>query len=198
MAQQAATESLDAHVFRRITGLFATGVAVLSTRADDKDYAITANSLASVSLDPPLILCCLMENSRFHAQVMRAGFWAVSILGADQEGVAQWCSRPGRAPELQLCGVRVSRGDTTGAPIVDASIAGLECRTWATMHAGDHTIIVGQVLSGWRSLSAGAASGPLVFFAGGYHTSLRRSSGEGMMAQAHTACAGGCTAAAEG
>ncbi|MDH4016127.1 MAG: flavin reductase family protein, partial [Actinomycetota bacterium] len=82
--------------FRRATGRYATGIAVITTRADGLDHAMTANSFTSVSLDPLLALVCVERDSRFHSAVLAAGTWAVSFLPEGQEATARWFATRGR------------------------------------------------------------------------------------------------------
>nr|WP_246019388.1 flavin reductase family protein [Saccharothrix australiensis] len=144
---------------------FATGITVLTT-GGDHTHGMTANAFGSVSLDPPLVMCCVAHSAAMHAAIGGAGHFGVSILGADQEHLARYFAdrrRPrGRA---QFDAVRWRRGAHTGAPLLVGSPAWLECRLAHAHEGGDHTIFVGEVLA------TGAEPGrdPLLFFGGDYH-----------------------------
>jgi len=144
---------------------FATGITVLTT-GGDSIHGMTANAFSSVSLDPPLVLCCVARTAIMHAAITTARNFAVSILGAEQEHLARYFTnrqRPrGRA---QFDTVRWRPGPHTGAPLLADSLAWLECQVLHGYDGGDHTIFVGEVLG------AGSVSGrtPLLFFGGGYH-----------------------------
>jgi flavin reductase len=138
--------AVDPAVFRRAVGRFATGVCVVSTVTGGHDHAMTANAFTSVSLDPLLVLVCVEQDARFHDAVLESGTWGVSVLNDTARGVAEWLATPGRPLIGQLEPVPHHRGPVTGVALVDASLATLECRTTAVHDAGDHVIVVGEVV----------------------------------------------------
>lgn len=162
-----ARDGVDPNSFRRVVGRFATGITIVTTVADGMDHAMTVNAFTSVSLDPVLVLFCAAKAARFHAAVTASGLWAVSILGEDAEDASRFFSTSGRRLEGQLDGWPYRRGERTRAAIFKDAIAALECRTYATYGGGDHTIIVGEVLT-LDLLSERRR--PLVFLDGRYTT----------------------------
>ena len=153
--------------FRAALGRFATGVSVVTAVADGLDHAMTASALASVSLDPPLVLVCVAHRARFHEAISVAGEWGVSVLPASGSGTAAWFATRGRPLETQLEGFAHFRGPNTGAALLADAIATVECRTWATYDGGDHTIVVGELLA---ADVRRPSSPPLLHFHGRYHT----------------------------
>lgn len=149
-------EPLDRGEFRAALGRLAAGVVVLSTRGRGHDHAMTATATTSVSLDPPLLLCCVERDSRFHDAVLESGLWGVSILDATHQPYAEWLAMPGRPLISQLDQVPHHRG-RSGVILVDGSLATLECATVAVHPAGDHSIVVGDVQSVHVSDEPGAA-----------------------------------------
>ncbi len=137
---------VSADAFRAALGRFVTGVTVVSCVVDGLDHAMTANSLTSVSLDPPLVLVCVEVETRFHDAVVAAGEWGVSILGAGARGTAAWLATRGRPLVGQLDPVACHRGELTGAALVDDALGWLEVRTVAVHPGGDHSIVVGEVV----------------------------------------------------
>lgn len=133
--------------FRRAVGRFATGICVVSTVADGLDHAMTVNAFTSVSLDPLLVLVCVEVDSRFCDAVLASGEWAASVLDAGARPVADWLATRGRPLRGQLDTVPHGRGPVTGAPVLAAASAWLECRTHAVHPGGDHLIVVGEVVS---------------------------------------------------
>ncbi|MGH3097332.1 MAG: flavin reductase family protein [Streptosporangiales bacterium] len=133
--------------FRGVLGRFATGVTVMTTLADGVDHAMTASAFCSVSMEPPLVLICVDRRNRIHDALVSSGSWGVSVLAQDGRDAATWLARRGRALEGQLDPFAYSRGEVTGAALFDNAIAWLECRTWQSYDGGDHTIVVGEVLS---------------------------------------------------
>lgn len=153
--------------FRAALGRFATGITVVTTVVEGVDHAMTASALASVSLNPPLVLVCVAHRARFHEAISAAGTWAVSILADSDRGTAEWFATRGRPLDSQLAGFEHFRGPRTGAALLADAIATVECRTSATHDGGDHTIMVGEVLA--AEVRRQTAK-PLLHFRGGYHT----------------------------
>nr|WP_246025875.1 flavin reductase family protein [Saccharopolyspora antimicrobica] len=144
---------------------FATGVTVITTPGQSC-HGMTANAFNSVSLEPPLVLCCVSHTSRMHAAITDAGRFAVSLLGADQENLARYFAdkrRPGGVAQFDT--VDWVAGPHTGAPLLSGSLAWLECELTEAYAGGDHSVFLGRVLSSLRN-TAGKA---LVFYNGSFH-----------------------------
>ena len=133
--------------FRLAMGRFATGVTVLTTLTAGHDHAMTANAITSVSLDPMLVLACVEVDARFHDAIREAGVWGISILDASQRATADWLSTQGRPLHGQLDRIAHRRGEATGVALLEDSLAALEVRTTDMHAAGDHSIVVGEVVS---------------------------------------------------
>lgn len=146
---------------------FPSGITVVTTVAAGVEHAMTANTFSSISLDPPLVMVSVAHTARFHAAITthQSAGWAVSILAESQAPLAAHFARPGRDLATQFDGIEHSIGDWTGAPLLLGSQAWLECRTHALIEAGDHTIVLGEVLAGGVNPTAGQ---PLTYHRGGY------------------------------
>ncbi|MGI8868517.1 MAG: flavin reductase family protein [Mycobacteriales bacterium] len=155
---------VDGHAFRAALGRFPTGVAVIGVHAAGVDHAMTANSFASVSLTPPLVLVCVRRDARTHGLILDAGRWTASVLAGDQEDTSRAFATRGEIAAHLATTVR-HRGALTGAPLFDGALAEIECATVATHPGGDHTIVVGQVLAAAVREPARPA---LIFHRGGY------------------------------
>ncbi|WNB85016.1 flavin reductase family protein [Cellulomonas sp. ATA003] len=153
----------DPDVFRAAIGRLPAGVAVVALRWRDVDHAMTASAVASVSLDPPLVLFCVHEDARFREALDAVDGWGLSVLADTAGPVADWLASPGRPAVGQLGRVPHTPGPLTGAPLVDDAAAWFECRTAAVHRAGDHDIVVGEVLS---ATQGPAAAGGLVHLRG--------------------------------
>lgn len=139
-----------------------TGVVVVATRVPggEEPCGLTANSVASVSLDPPLVLVCVDKESRSHDCIIAAGCFSLNILAEGQENIsrrfASW------EMDTKFDGIGYRFGES-GAPILEDTLGWLDCRVWASYPGGDHTIFVGEVVGG------DAIDGvPLVYYRGGY------------------------------
>jgi flavin reductase (DIM6/NTAB) family NADH-FMN oxidoreductase RutF len=151
---------VDADAFRRTVGRFATGITVVTTVVDGVDHAMTANSFTTVSIEPLLVLVCVEKEARFHDALLEAGTWGVSVLDASSRATADWFATRGRPLHGQLDRVPHGRGALTGCALLDSSLATVE-------DGGDHSIVVGEVLSlGTPRPDAR----PLVYFRSRYHT----------------------------
>jgi flavin reductase (DIM6/NTAB) family NADH-FMN oxidoreductase RutF len=152
-------ESEPEQAFRRAMGAFATGVTVVSAARDGGAVSgITVNSLTSVSLEPRLLLWCLGDQSERYDVFAEAELWGVTILGADEEALAHRFARA----ETETIAAREAEL-FAGAPVLKAGVAHLACRTHDRRTAGDHLVIIGEVLD-FRA-TRGAA---LTFFRGRY------------------------------
>lgn len=142
---------------------FATGVSVVTTRAGERQHAMTANSFTSLSLDPPLVMISVARGGRFHQPVLDAGTWAVSVLGADQADLARHFSDGHRDRERQFDGVAHQISAVTGSPLLTGALAWFECVTEQVVIAGDHSVLIGAV-RGHRV--SGTPARPLTYFRG--------------------------------
>jgi len=142
-----ASDLADPDEFRAAIGRLAAGVVVVTLRWREVDYAMTASAVASVSLDPPLVLFCVHEDARFREALDHTDLWAFSVLSDTAGPVADWLASPGRPAIGQLDRVPHRAGPRTGAVLVDDAAAWFECRTSAIHRAGDHDIVVGAVLA---------------------------------------------------
>ncbi len=148
--------------FKSVMGRFATGVTVVTTCDGERPAGVTVNAFASVSLDPPLVMVSIDKRSHLHDLVARAGFFAANILGAHQQEISRrFAGQTGDRNE-RFRQTSYHEG-VTGAPILDESIAHVECRVVAVYPGGDHSIFLGQV----EGLGA-AAGDPLVYYRARY------------------------------
>ena len=151
---------IDPANFRQLLGRFATGVVVITTRrADGGPVGMTANSLASVSLQPPLVSICVEHEAEMRSALLAAPVFVINILASDQEAVSRRFAGL-HDDRFDGIGYRLS---PRGLVILEGSLAHLECERHAEFEAGDHTIFVGRVVEG------GITEGrPLIYYRGGY------------------------------
>jgi flavin reductase (DIM6/NTAB) family NADH-FMN oxidoreductase RutF len=141
---------------------FPAGVAVLTVVADGRRYGITVGSLASVSLEPPLVAVAIGVHSPVHTPLRDAGRFALSLLAGDQDGVAQHFAR--NAPPIALWEGVATRASELPEPLIEDALAWLECDIASEHPAGDHTLFVAEV----RSVELGRSAPGLVYIGGGY------------------------------
>jgi flavin reductase len=141
--QQQAFNTRD---FRNALGAFATGVTVITTRGEHS-YGLTANAFSSLSLDPPLILVCVISGSQGCEAIQQNRAFAVNILSEEQEPISRYFASKERPRGPQAFGEISHRAAATGCPIIDGAAAYLDCKLAASYEAGDHTIFIGEVLA---------------------------------------------------
>lgn len=133
--------------FRAAISRLPAGVAVVTVRWRGTDHATTVSALTSVSLEPPMLLFCVHQDARLRDALDDVDTWAVSVLAADQAPVAEWLASPGRPAVGQLDRVPHVRAPRSGAAWVSAAAARFECRTAQVVPAGDHDVVIADVLS---------------------------------------------------
>lgn len=152
--------------FRNALGTFATGVTVITTRSEVEPYGMTANAFSSVSLDPPLVLVCVVNATTGCDSISRNGIFAVNILAADQEPLSRYFASRDRPRGANAFAEVAHQNGVTGSPLLDGAAAYLDCRLAGEHPGGDHTIFVGEVLD----LNVPANVEPLLFVGGRYRT----------------------------
>ncbi|MFE9444963.1 flavin reductase family protein [Streptomyces sp. NPDC006602] len=163
--------------FRAAMSRLAAGVVLVTAQEasldpDDpqapggEDVGMTATAFMSVSLDPPLVLVSLREGSRMDDLLDEQPLWAVSVLSESQRHIAGRFAMKGRISDRLLFeDIPYVRGEVSGAPLVGGALATLECRTQQRVPAGDHVLVIGQVLT---AAVPSADGGPLMYFRGRY------------------------------
>jgi flavin reductase (DIM6/NTAB) family NADH-FMN oxidoreductase RutF len=158
--------------FRAAMSRLAGGVALVTAHDPEdgprgEDAGMTATAFLSVSLDPPLVLVSLRTGSRMDEVLEREPLWAVSVLGENQRHIAGRFAMRGRISDrLLFAETGHHRGAVSGAPVIDDALAVVECRTVRRVPAGDHTLVIGAVLT---ADTPNLAPRPLVHFKGRYH-----------------------------
>jgi flavin reductase (DIM6/NTAB) family NADH-FMN oxidoreductase RutF/DNA-binding GntR family transcriptional regulator len=155
----ARSPEFDAEVFRHVVGHLPSGVTVVTTRTPDGDFGMTASSVTSLSLSPPMMLACLNKTSATARAVSTAGAFAVNVLGEGHEHLAQqFAVRSDR----KFAGVAVREG-VLGVPVLADALAHIECEVVEEVTGGTHAVFLGRVTD------ARAAEGnPLTYFRGGF------------------------------
>lgn len=149
----------DGRLFRRCLGEWGTGIAIITTEHEGRKFAVTVNSFASVSLDPPLLLWSINKTSRSRPAFEAASGFVVNILARDQMDLSRHFSS---SVEDKFATVSVSQG-VTGFPMIDGALAQFECHVDAMHEGGDHIIMVGRVVHARRY-----RTDPLMFLQGRY------------------------------
>jgi flavin reductase (DIM6/NTAB) family NADH-FMN oxidoreductase RutF len=152
-----------ADTFRHVLGHLATGVTVVTAHGPDGPTGMAANSVTSVSLDPPLILVCPAKSSSTWPAMRDAGRFCVNVMAGHHE---ELCRRFAQRGVDRFAGIEWSH--RKAGPALDDAVAWIECDIREEHDAGDHTIVVADVVA----IEAADERVPLVFFRGRYGTFL--------------------------
>ncbi|WP_308296248.1 flavin reductase family protein [Streptomyces sp. ISL-96] len=164
-------EGVSSEEFRAAMSRFTAGVTLVTAHdpesgARGEDVGMTATAFMSVSLDPPLVLVSVRNDSRMDDLLAEQPLWAVSLLSESQRHIAGRFAMKGRLSDRLLFeDIPHTRGATSGAPLIGGALAVVECRTEQRVVAGDHTLVIGRVLE--VGVASGDA-GPLAYFKGRY------------------------------
>jgi flavin reductase len=148
---------------RALMSRFPAGVAVVTVEVGGQRAGLTVASLVSLSLEPPLVGVAIRQDAALHELLREAATFAVSMLGAGQEALAQHFAR-GVPPIALWEGIPLR--DAEGPPQLEGAIGWLRCRPTEQHRTGDHTFFVGEV----EAADPGPAQSPLVFHGQGYLT----------------------------
>ena len=122
---------------------FTTGVTVVTTHAQGQNWGMTCNSFNNLSLEPPLVLWSVRKASFSHEAFVSAGHYCVHVLAADQQDLALRFATGTQNERFQGLEVQSS---SLGAPYLPGVLAWFTCRTQQVVSAGDHDILIGEVV----------------------------------------------------
>jgi 3-hydroxy-9,10-secoandrosta-1,3,5(10)-triene-9,17-dione monooxygenase reductase component len=145
--------------FREVLGHFATGITIVTATEEGVPVGFSCQSFAALSLDPPMVVLAPARTSTSWPRIRAAGSFCVNILGEHQEAVCRAFAISGGD---KFSGVGWRPG-ITGAPVIDNSLAVVECELGDIFEGGDHEIVIGRVVA----LDVGEG-GPLLFYRGGF------------------------------
>lgn len=128
----------------------------------DRVSGMTVSAFSSVSLDPPLVLVCLSLRRPTTDLVAAIGWYGVNVLSEGQAGLSERFAFT--APDERFEGVAWAPGPN-GTPLLEGTIGSLECRVTRSVVAGDHQVVIGEVVH-----AATSPGLPVVYTQGGYHT----------------------------
>ncbi len=127
---------------------FATGVAIVTTEHQGRIHGFTVNAFASVSVNPPTVLICVNRGATAHPLIAESQRFCVNILALEQRALAERFA--GGEPRSRFDGVPYRIGPS-GSPILDGTLAHVDCALTEELTASTHTIFLGNVIdAGWR------------------------------------------------
>ena len=148
--------AVDAARFKDALSRFATGISIVSGIDDGEPVGFTCQSVVSLSIEPPYVAVAPARTSTSWPRIARTGSFCVNVLGDHQQDLCRGFAVSG-GPKFD--GVAWHPAPATGAPVIEGSIAWVDCRVELVHDAGDHELILGRVLD----LGVGVGT-PLLFF----------------------------------
>lgn len=149
---------------RSMMGRFATGVTVVAARRGPLLAGMTANAIATISIDPPLLMASVNARSETHQGIIESHAFAVSVLSREQRAIAECFAQSTTAAKLRrFCDAPWHEAET-GSPIVDGSIAYFDCRLTERHPGGDHTLFIGEIVAAGFEEDGD----PLIYYASAY------------------------------
>ena len=156
---------MDATAVKAILEHFPYGLYVVTVRGDGEEHGMTANWITQASFDPPMIAVAIENTSKTIGLIRDAHHFAISLLTTEQRELAGKLGRSSDQAPQKLKGVKTKPAPTAQTPVLSEAVGWVECRAVATLPAGDHTIVLGEVLE------AGVENGdaePLTLKAAGF------------------------------
>src|SRR5579863_719062 len=162
MADQPGVTLPDSEHFREVLGRLPTGVVVVTGGDTEHPSGLVCGSFMSVSLDPPLVAVAPAKSSTSWPAIATAGMFCANVLAEGQEELARRFAASGGD---KFDGIGWRPAPATGAPLLDGISAWIDCRIYNQIEAGDHWLVLGEVLE----LSVQRDGGALVFHGGAFH-----------------------------
>lgn len=125
---------------------FPYGLYAVTVMSEGEDHGMTANWVMQAAFAPPMLVVALENDSKSLPMVRDARAFTVNVLAAGQQDLAERLGRSSQHTPHKLLAVPTRPAPVTGAPILTEGLGWLECRLVATMPAGDHTLVLGEVV----------------------------------------------------
>ena len=150
---------------RALMGRFATGVTVVAARYGPLMAGMTANAIATISIDPPILMASIARKAETHNAIFGSHAFSVSVLADDQQALAECFAQPTTATKLtRFCDAAWHEAET-GSPILEGALAYFDCRLTEHHDGGDHTIFLGEIVAaGYREDAS-----PLIWYGSRFH-----------------------------
>ena len=151
---------MNTNDFRDICRQFATGITVITTSHNDKNFGFTANSFTSVSLAPPVVLFCLKTESTTNEAFQKSNAFVINILSEHQQDVSNAFANPKNTQQERFSTVELIANKL---PILKDSLGYLVGEIIQFHEVGDHIVYYGKVTDGAKT-----EGNPLLYAKGRY------------------------------
>jgi len=126
---------------------FPYGLYVVTVAHDGEDHGMTANWLTQAAFDPPMVVVAIENTSRTIGMVRDSHYFAVNLLLKGQRDLAGKLGRSSDQAPQKLKGIKTKPAPVSGVPVLVDCLGWVECRVVATLPAGDHTLVLGEIVA---------------------------------------------------
>jgi flavin reductase (DIM6/NTAB) family NADH-FMN oxidoreductase RutF len=137
---------MDAAATKAILEHFPYGLYVVTVAHDGDEHGMTANWITQASFEPPMLVVAIENRSRTIGLIRDARHFAVSLLTTDQRELAGKLGRSSDQAPQKLKGVKTKPAPAAHTPVLSEAVGWVECRAVASLPAGDHTLVLGEIL----------------------------------------------------
>lgn len=153
--------AVDPTQFKQALACWASGVTVVTTHTEAGNSGMTASAFSSVSAEPPLVLVCINKSASSCPLIAESGIFAVNVLKSGQDEISNKFASY-KHKDTRWDGLAYSTA-TTGAPLLDDSLASLDCKVVNSLEAGSHIVYIGEVQD-----ALVRDGNPLMYYKGAY------------------------------
>lgn len=147
---------------------FPYGLYVVTVSHDGSEHGMTANWITQAAFEPPMVVVAIENESRTIDMIRDARHYAVNLLQDGQRDLAAKMGRTSAQAPQKLKGIKTRPGPASGAPVLVDALGWVECRVVASLPAGDHTLVLGEVVAAGIEHKDGK---PLTLQSTGFHYS---------------------------
>jgi flavin reductase (DIM6/NTAB) family NADH-FMN oxidoreductase RutF len=137
---------MDAAVKQTVLRHFPYGLYVVTVTAGGEEHGMTANWVTQAAFDPPMIVIAVENTSKTIGMIRDAHYFGVSLLAAGQRDLAGKLGRSSDQAPHKLKGIRTKPAPVSKTPVLADALGWVECRAVASLPAGDHTVVLGEVV----------------------------------------------------
>jgi flavin reductase (DIM6/NTAB) family NADH-FMN oxidoreductase RutF len=139
--------TMDAALKKTVLRLFTYGLYAVTAKHGDEVSAMTVNWLTQASFDPPMLALAVESDSHSRQVIEASGAFAVNVYETGQRELAGKLGRTFAKHPEKTTDVTWKPGEATGSPVLDAALGWVECRVQGSVPAGDHLVMVAEVVA---------------------------------------------------
>jgi flavin reductase (DIM6/NTAB) family NADH-FMN oxidoreductase RutF len=136
---------MDTNAKKTVLDHFPYGLYVLTVAHEGAEHGMTANWVTQAAFEPPMLAVAVENESKTIEMIRDARHFAVNVLREGQRDLAGKLGRTSTQAPQKLKGIKTKPGPQSGAPVLLDALGWVECRVVATLPAGDHTLVLGEV-----------------------------------------------------